>query len=237
MKLIEKFKSLMPHVTVLASEDIKSLRKAVQIGDFILVDNILSHKKFRVIPLPVDDIFHDAFAGGHLDIINYLLSSNNSKEFHNVNLNSSFKSGCMSGNRDFVDSILNSEKIRRNLQLQNIENFALGAATFSLNMDVINFLTSSPKYKGKLDIHTNDDLLFKNMFKHGTKETIEYLIFDLKIPLTNSIHTFLNSNNYNPNLNKLSNMYRKMFETRDLKTELESAPNANLTVAKKRLKV
>jgi hypothetical protein len=234
MKLIEKFKLIMPHVTVLAAEDIKTLRNASDNGDLKLIDETLSKKKFRINPIPVDDIFQNAFAGGHLDIINYLLNSPHAKEFHNVALDNHFRLGCMCNKRNFVEEILNSEEVTNRVGYKNVESLALIGAVQRFNFDVVDFLISSPKFKDKLDIHAYDDIVFKNVFQRGSNEMLNYLIFDMNLSLTQGITHYLKTNYNQPNKNK---QVFAMFEVRDLKTELESTSNVKLNVAKKRLKI
>lgn len=234
MNLIQKFKSIMPHVTVLAAEDIKKLRNASDNGDLKSIDELLSQKKFRINPIPVEDIFQNAFAGGHLDIIKYLLNSPHAKEFHNVALDNHFRLGCMCNKRDFVETILNSEEITKRIRYKNVESLALIGAVQKFNFDVVEFLISSPTFKDKLDIHAYDDIVFKNIFQRGSNDMLNYLIFDMNLSLTPSITYYLKTNYNQPNKNK---QVIGMFEVRDLKIELESHSTLNLVVTKKRLKI
>ena len=232
MKIFNKFKSIMPHVTVLAAEDIQLLRNNAETGNLEVIQKILKQKKFRIIPLPVEDILNLAFSKGNLDMINYLLTSEDAKEFHEVNLNRCFRSACMIGKLETVQNILNSDLIKKNITIENLGNFILNAAASGRNFEVINYLFSSNKFKQKLDLNLNNDIVFKNIFMFGTKEMLECLILDLKVPMTYHIQSFLNSSN-----NVQHKNCRKLFEIRALKTELESAPNANLGKTPKRLKL
>lgn len=233
MKLIEKFKSIMPHVTVLMAEDIDLVSKYIPIGDLNQIDKIFSQKKFRVISLPIKSLFHQAFCSNRINIIEYFLTSEHTKEFHNTNLNGSFMASCANGKRDFIESIFKSHIIRKNVDLYNLENNCLMSAASSRNFNAIEFFIHEHTIKNKLELNARDDLLFKQLFREGNKDMLQYLIVELSMKFTPSIKLFIEQNYANTN----SKLYLKMFETRDLKTELEAAPSANLTVVKKRLKV
>lgn len=233
MSLFKKFKSIMPHVTVLTAEDIIDINKYALKGNLELMHNIFSQKKFKIIPLPINNIFGYAFAGENLNIIEYLLTSENTKEFHNTNLNNFFIAACSVRKPTFIESIFNSRIIRKCITTPNLENHALNSAASRTNLEVINFLICEPRFKENLNLNINDDILFKKLFLANQKDMLEYLINDLNIPFTNHIKNLL----INSHPDKKPQFYGKLFEMRNLKNDLEAVPDVNLGKPKKRIKI
>jgi hypothetical protein len=102
-------------------------------------------------------------------------------------------------------------------------------------LEHIKYLLTSSELKSHANVHVGNDSLFKgmliNVYDDIALKVIKYLIFDYKIDKTPAIEKALNNNE-----SKIAEKVRKMFEMRDLHSDL-SIELTNEKVSSKKIKL
>lgn len=119
---------------------------------------------------------------GFLDIVQYLLTSAELTEHANISSenNQALKAACSNGHLDIVDFLLTSPLVN-NLQIDD-ETFAYASAANQL--EVVKYLTTSPKLKGHPKVSSNSFRPLMCAINYNCEEVLDFFIFDLGIDMT-----------------------------------------------------
>jgi hypothetical protein len=204
-------------------------------GDLESIDGLLSKKRMRLFNMPINSIFNDVCKYGHLHIAQYLLTSPNTKKFHNAHVKNIqwIERTCEKGHIKLLQYLFTSSELKEHPDIHTNNDIALRAACRAHQTELIKFLISSPYLKEYPDVHVEKDLLFKTALGNQERDILHYLIFDYKIDKTQEIQSYLEHMKTNPKYN-LGSMYYTtvpsdfikeidaMFKVRDLNQKLES---------------
>ncbi len=238
MNLSKAFKSLVSHLNPLTAFDIRALHRFCRDGNVEDIDKILNSKKLIIIDVPFTGLFSLACTNAKLEVVKYLLNSNNTKKYipKDFSLYEGLYRASLSGYLGVIDYLLTSSDTQKYNCEKNYVPEVFKVSCETLNWHVVHFLMNSNELKENFNIHDNGDLLFKQLFNNKKTGLIQELIFDLGFEKTQNIEVFLN----NPLLNNQSSDYlikiKQMFDMRDLNNELNNGLKSN-TKTTKRIKV
>jgi hypothetical protein len=239
MKLFKAFKSIFSQFKSFTKDDLNIVMAACQNGDLKKIDKLFKKKTLRINPLPIQSILSSASMYGRVDIMNYLLTSENTQQFQQpeVSLDRSLEWASINNQIDLIKYLLTLPNTIKNHISNNKENKVLDNLAQMLHFDSINFFINSALFKDKMDLHTNKDILFIQAYNNRKDEFLEYLIFDRKLEATKDITEFLN----NPQLHKQNDPYlihiKHMFEVRNLSQDLNNELKHNIGSERKKIKI
>jgi hypothetical protein len=238
MKLIHAFKSLVSHLNPFMEEDLTALTRACQVGNLNKVVKLLTKKQLRINPIPVESILTSAIMHGQVDIINYLLTSSNAKEFQKPDLRMAklLESAAIHGQKEVITYFLLSDTDKYKMP-QSKENIVLDYLSQLLHFDIIDSLIKSPLFSDKIDLLTNNDILFVQLYNNRKDDFLDYLIFERKLEKTQAIEIFLNNSQLNRQDNPYLKQIKHMFEVRDLNNDLNNELKTNIGNSTKKIKV
>jgi hypothetical protein len=222
MKIFKAFKSIIQHITPFMPGDETKLRRACMEGDLNTIKNLFENKKLRYLTIDVDSLVRDTCSDGHLNVVEYLLTSPDTKEFHHINWTKSLETASHRGKVDIVDFFLTSPKYESCINEDIVNKYVLKPACELLEFDVVNYIIDSPKFSKMVDLHFEHDLLFKQAFNNQKTELLQHLIFDLKLTERADIIYFLYDDNINKQGSEYSMNVKNMFKIRDLNEKLDS---------------
>ena len=239
MKLIQAFKSLVSHLNPFMEDDLTVLNRACQKGDLIKVNELFKKKTLRISPIPVQSILTTTVMHGNIEVLHYLLTSPNTKAFQNPNISLEpiLRSSAIHGNTDIILYFLTLPDANKFRLPDNKENIVLDYLSQLLHFEIIDCLIKSPLFKDKIDLHTNDDILFVQAFNNHKDELLDYLIFERQLDKTSKINNFLNNPDLHNQNNPYLNQVKHLFEVRNLNKALENELTVNKGSNQKRIKV
>jgi ankyrin repeat protein len=160
----------------------------------------------------------NACGAGHLEIVKYLLTSPELKEHSIINWQFMPPIGvaCEEGHLKVVKYLLTSPELKEHSVL---DIYTLVSAIPKDQIHILKYLTSS-EFSNYYNIHDDNDFLFKRALYHESKECIQYLIFDLNITSTDNIKQSLEIKDDNRSNENFIHMVEKMFNARQLNSEL-----------------
>jgi hypothetical protein len=170
-----------------------------------------------------------ACMSGKLEIIKYLISEREKKEGSNFDedLNEWLKFAGMKGNIKNFEYLL-SLGINKDIVLNDDNNLfdeIIESCYSNDKFEMIKYLLGHKEIKGYINIHKDNDSLFKYFCEGHNDEIIKFLIIDLHIEKTKEIEKFLIEN---PNKH-----VKNLFEKRDIKIDLDKEL-ISLNINKKR---
>lgn len=237
MKFFQIFKSFI--LNSFTQDDLTTLINSCHQGNLDKIENLFNKKKLRINPIPIESVLTAAAMYGHVHIIDYLLTSPNTKEFQDVNFSFEpvLKSTAINGNQELIEYFLTSPTVKEFKGIENKENFILDYLSQLLHFEIIESLIKSPSFKNRFDLNTNNDILFIQACNNRKDDLINYLIVDRKLKKSQAIDDFLNNSKINRQDNPYIVNIKHMFESRDLNTELSNELRKNIGSYKKRIKV
>lgn len=96
-------------------------------------------------------------------------------------------------NIDMVDFLLTNKEIK-NPDIHLHYDKALRYACTHEHIDIIKFLLTSEKLKEKANIHAKNDECLIWSFKSEKFKTVDYLLFEYKIKMTEDLKTYVKNN-------------------------------------------
>lgn len=239
MNLFRAFKSICSELNPFKENHLAALIRACQQGDLKTVDELFTKKKLRINPMPIQSILTSMAMYNQVKILNYLLHSRNTKEFQQSikSLDPILESASIHGNKETVFYLLTLSSSPVYSISLNKENIALDYLSQLLHFEVIDLLIKSPLFKEKIDLHTNDDILFVQAFNNKKDDLLDYLIFERQLEKTSEINNFLNNSNLHNQSNPYLNQVKHMFEVRDLNKDLENELKVNHSSNQRKIKV
>lgn len=228
-KFFNKFLSIIAGDLILTLEDIERIQHYSNDNELELIKSIFEVKKIRPFSLPCKTILNFSADKGHVEIIQYLLSSPCTKEFKKTMLNEPLILASLNkneGGTKIVKYILSSKELRKNIDMSKLTEHVLSAASQSMNLSTIKFVLEDKELSSYINIHHNHDELFKYCFYFKEINFLNYLIFDRKITKTKDIDELLeNPNNNNAEdkyqIENIKNMFDRRQLNKDLKQELK----------------
>jgi ankyrin repeat protein len=136
---------------------------------------------------------------GHLHVVKYLLTSSELKEHASIKQRRyhALFEACMHGWFDIVHYFLNFPELKDHYDINTLgnEDISLFSEAASRGrVDIVRYLLESSDLEKHPDVHENDDFAFKCGLKYTTdnhKKLLKYLIFDVKIDITENIRKHL----------------------------------------------
>lgn len=227
-QFFNKFLSIIPGNFILTLEDIEQLKKNCEDNNIELIKSIFSTKKIRPFSLPCEKIFSTIFNHGYLELAEYLLNSTDTKEFQKVMLDNPLIFACLQYNKkgtEVAKYILGSPKLREKLDMNKLNEHVLAASCMSMNLSIIEFVLNDNELRSYIDIHHNDDEIFKHCFFCEEIDFLHYLIFDAKITKTKEIDKFLNNENRLKDSKSELEYVNQMFDIREINKDLNRELN------------
>lgn len=145
-------------------DDLNSLTEICKRGNLKALDNLLNVKRIKITSLikPVLKLaFENACEKGHLNIVEYLLTSPNTKKsFHNIHIESDFwvRDTCINRKNNIIKFLLSSPKLENHADIFVNKVFILACNT--LNFDLIKFCTSALELKKHTKLYLESDEAF-----------------------------------------------------------------------------
>lgn len=156
-----------------------------------------------------------ACEGGNLELVKYLFSEKTINEHFDIskNIEDVISASAIKGHIDIFEYLLNLENTKDKILNSDdlLEEIILNCFTES-RFEMIEHLLNHNDLKEHIDIHKDNDKLFKFLCEQGGEYEIEYLVNKIKIERTKDISKML----VNPDYVK----YNKLFEKRDLNSSL-----------------
>ena len=161
-KFTEIFRSfLKPNFT---ENDFLTLSMASMDGDIKTIKDLFKKKKIKSThDYSLSSIFNRVCEKGYLDIVQYLLTSPDTKEsFHDIHIKDDYwiKQVCENGHLDIAKYLFTSTELNNNAKVNTNDNIAFISSCDSLNFNIIRFLTSSDNIKENVNIHAQNDKAF-----------------------------------------------------------------------------
>lgn len=123
-------------------------------GKLDSINNLLERKKIVKHPYPLASLFAEVCDKGHMSIIQYLLTSSKTKEFHDIHIKSSdwairiFKKG----HTEIIKYLYTSPDIQQHPDIHARQDFAFKTACYNNNIKVLECLVFD------LNIQKNDEI-------------------------------------------------------------------------------
>ena len=224
-KIFNKFLSILPGNSILTLDDIEKIVKGCEDNNLEQIKSIFQERKIRLFSLPCKKLLNLVSDRGYTEIFEYLLSSSDTKEFQNTKLDEALILACLKkseGGVQIAKYILSSTQLRKNIDMDKLNEHVLLASCRSMNIPIIKFILEDSELSSYIDIHHNNDEVFKYSFYSKEMNFIHYLIFDKKITRTKDIDELL-KNEPNQDDLKAENKYTNhMFDIRKMNKELHS---------------
>jgi hypothetical protein len=242
MKFIQAFKSVFAHLNSLGKDDLTKLMNACHDDDIAEVKKLFEKKKFRILridPLPVQSIFTIISMNGSINVMDYLLTSENAKDFQtaDVSLESSLQYASLHNQKELLIYLLTLPDTIKTYIPKNKEDIVLDYLSQLLHFDTIEFFINSPLFKDKINLHTNDDILFIQCYNNRKDKFLEYLLLERNLEKTSCINDFLNNLNLHNQNDPYLNRIKNMFDIRDLHKDLNNELKPNVADKQKKIKI
>jgi hypothetical protein len=167
----------------------------------------------------------------HLELLKYCFSLEKS---HGIVISEqilfhSFDSAAKEGNLDILKFFFFPQKMSESpkISIEKYGNDFLISAAREGQYNVFTYLLTNDKIKEHIDVHYRNDIIFRYVITNNHRELMKFLIFDINIDKTKNIDEFLK------NKLPLSEDAKKMFEVKEMNTELHKDLNATFIKTKK----
>lgn len=184
------------HYKNVSKEDLESeVYRACEQGNLALIKRLLEDKELNIDIHYTEDCFLcTAALYGHLEVVKYLLNSPTLKENCNINDydGKAFIYACGEQKVEIVKYLLTSHDLKEKLNLNKILVNAMRLACQKDNVELADCLINVPELEKQIDIHQEQDAIFKNALESRARKVIQFLIFDKKIEKTQYIEKLLN---------------------------------------------
>jgi ankyrin repeat protein len=169
-------------------------RKSEMVQFFTRYDTNPNPTKTTVMQTWLNYVLADACQKGHLNVVQFVLTSKELPLHAEINFNKGILSrACEKGQLHVIKYLLTSSELKEHADIHARDDMPLRAACRTGNLDIVKYLTSSPELKENANIYANKGEPFIDAFQHGHSEILKHLIFDLKMEITTDIDDFLAS--------------------------------------------
>lgn len=168
-------------------------RKSEMAKFFKRYDKNPNPNKTKVMQTWLNYVLADACQNGHLNVVQFVLSSRELPLHAEVNFNNGIPlvRACEKDQLHIIKYLLTSPKLKGHADIHARDDLALRTAAKNGNLEIVKFLTSSDELKEHADIYGNKSDPFIVAFTHGHSEVMKHFIFDLKMEITEDIDNFL----------------------------------------------
>lgn len=135
-------------------------------------------------------------------------------------LNEELVKACAIGSLEQVQTLLTSNELKRKPSINANNEHALRFACNNNHIEIIKYLITSPEIEKHADVHAAFDTPFKSAINNNSQELLHFYIFELNIEKTLFIENALIEYAYRNK--EMSEIAKKMFNTRELREELNS---------------
>lgn len=146
------------------SDDFWTLQHACENGNIQLIEDLFKNKKIKEFHyFSEETIFNKVCSNEHLNIVKYLLNSNNTKNFfHDIYLRnySWIVDTCENGHFSVIKYLFSSKNLARKVDIHIKDDQPFVSSSMGLNLELIKFFTSSPDLKEHANIHAQNDKAF-----------------------------------------------------------------------------
>ncbi len=142
--MINKFKVLIDYFTsrILTEKEMDTLLLSADNGDIEAIDSVLKNNKIRFFKPLINEIFSRACKNNHLNLVEYLLTSDNTKDFHEIHLKDS-KGMILAAQRDYSDIVkflLHSTKLSKHADIHADNDILLITAYNAERTELVKYL-------------------------------------------------------------------------------------------------
>ena len=164
-----------------------------------------------------------------VEALDYILNSRDIELHAKIDTDAMFFYACANNCIRVLDFLFKEPKIEHEMDFAIRSNEILKLACAYSDLNTIKFILHYPEFQNKINIHVEQDNPFSLLINNRKEDVIEYFIFELKINKTEDISNLLEK--------KKRLDIEKMFETRDLKNELNFELKDNVNNVVKKIKV
>ena len=193
--------------------------------------NTKDKNKYKTLtPEQLNEVFINSCQKGHLEIVQYLLTSADLKEHANIHADNDlgFRLACENGYLELVKYLLTSPDLKEHADIHADNDYGFRLACARGQLEVVKYLLTSPNLKEHADIHANNDSGFRLTCNYEQLEIVKFLIIDMNIEKTNYIEKYLTEKTDNKTVQQAI----ELFNTRDLHHQL----NENIKDNKEKVK-
>lgn len=238
MNIIKQYFSHLKNYIFLSKED-KIIHEKLSLtflhacerGDKEEIIRLLTLKHFKVnISKYILITLKNALIYNNMEIFKeFIISPIYQQHIKNREKNELLYLACNHGNIEFIKFLFTSDELNMYDINTNYEQLIFQACFYNC-LDVVNYLLTSPELKEHINIHINNDDIFKTACILKNIDIVTYLVFEYKITRTKAINDFLIENNKNDIIH--------MFEKRELEQGLyEQLSKTSFINSKNRIKI
>ncbi len=177
-----------------------------------LLETHLKKDNIQARLLNTNEAFKMACIGGHIDLVEYLMSNNEIPKIDpNYQKDAALIKSCYYGNFKMVKYLLESDLFRDKYKIEGDDNLVIVNACLSKNTDLVEYLLISKSLDKNASVHVQNDMPFIFVAENNMLNVLQVLIFDKQIKKTYYIRNYLEQNNGEAS---------RLFGIRDLKEKL-----------------
>ena len=178
----------------------------------------------------LDEAFINTCRAGNLDVVKYLLTSDELKEHADIHADDyGFVLACEYGHLELIKYLLTSNELKERTNIHTKDDCGFQSVCENGYLEVVKYLLTSDELKEHADVHAWNDSVFRWACETGRLEVVKYLIFDYNIEKTKAIIIFLdNDKDYVKQI-------KTLFDARDLKEDLSNSLNSGKNKSKIKL--
>jgi hypothetical protein len=197
---------------------------ACQVGDIETIKNFLNSNSSNAgFTARKDMMLMHAVKHDQIKLINFMLetfklSHNEKKIIPNV-ANFAISNNKLKVFESIIENFFNDESLIDTLE----KGKTLRIASSIGNLDAIKYILNNDNLKKYVNIHVNDDAIFREAFEAKQKHVLHYFIFDLNIEITSNIKNMID----------IDSEIAHMFELRSINKDLNNDLNNNSSILKK----
>lgn len=151
----------------------KNIYSACRNGDLSFIKSYFKKSKNSY---DIDLTFQWVCTYGHLEILKYLLTSQELIHHRDIDYDHGFRYACANGRLDVVKYLLTSPELKEHADIHVWGDYGFKSACMNGHLDVVKYLLTSPDLKEHIDVHTNYDYGFKSACEESRINVVEYLL-------------------------------------------------------------
>ena len=216
---------------------VEAFFEASNTGNLDVIKDLLTlpgNKYQRFLFFLINPCFLHACMYGQINIVKYLLTSSDIKTHAEINTDNDdgFISACGAGHLDVVKYLLSSSDLKNHSNINASSNKAFSSSAGFGHLNVIKYLFSMPKIKENIITKEEcSNLAFSVACIKNQLHILQYIILELNIDKSPMVEILMKNTNNTEAL--------KIFELRDLKTNIENELNVSntTTISTKKIKI
>ncbi len=192
--------------------------------------NTKDKNKYKTLtPKQLNKVFINSCQKGHLEIVQYLLTSPDLKEHANIHADNDlgFRLACENGYLEVVKYLLTSPDLKEHADIHADNDYGFRLACARGQLEVVKYLLTSPNLKEHADIHANNDSGFRLTCNYGQLEIVKFLILDMSIEKTKYIKHYLKENQDNKCVKEAIELFKIREFNQKLNNDLENKEKKN----------